>query len=422
MILSVIGISIIYKNKGVNNITKVKNKSNLAIMVMEEGATEYTRLSSKDIPKGNYTLNREKSYCKNNGVIGDYDNTLGKVSFSFIGTDSCYLYFDYLESGYVTILNNNGGATAIEAKGTPDFSSVSTTNEGMYAATDDLGTSYYFRGAVNNNWVKFGKDSSGNDIYWRIIRINGDGSIRMIYSGTTAPTSSTATVMTGTGTQIGTIAFNSSLNYALYMYTEGDINDNSTSSTIKTAIDNWYTMTTLYTDNEIKSLVADQIFCNDRSGNINYESAERAGTSYYADFDILTRVGVNNQPILTCSAASDKFTVNASNGNGALDYPVGLITADEVAMAGGLYTSNNLDNDLQYLFTNQAFWIGSPYDFVYNGDSDASFEVTAFYVSIAGNILYASANNIYGVRPVISLSSNAKLSGNGTYDDVYTVH
>ena len=63
----------------------------------------------------------------------------------------------------------------------------------MYAKADDYTAttgmkSYYYRGAVDNNWVKFGKDSTGKDIYWRIIRINGDGSIRMIYTLTTSPT------------------------------------------------------------------------------------------------------------------------------------------------------------------------------------------------------------------------------------------
>ena len=83
----------------------------------------------------------------------------------------------------------------------------------MYAKEDDYTAttgmkSYYYRGAVDNNWVKFGKDSTGKDIYWRIIRINGDGSIRMIYSGTTDPknessvTGSNGVYMTGTGTQL----------------------------------------------------------------------------------------------------------------------------------------------------------------------------------------------------------------------------
>ena len=122
------------------------------------------------------------------------------------------------KKGWQTILANNTVNETI-----PDFSTVATTNEGVYAAEDDLGTSYYFRGAVDNNWVKFGKDSTGTDMYWRIIRINGDGSIRMIYTGTTAPTESTKVAITGEGTYIGIGDFNDNYSdngskYVGYMY------------------------------------------------------------------------------------------------------------------------------------------------------------------------------------------------------------
>ena len=324
----------------------------------------------------------------------------------------------FIPQGMLLILNNNGGKDAIEAKGAPDFSQIADTNEGMFATEDDYTAttgmkSYYFRGAVNNNWVKFGKENN-KDMYWRIIRINGDGSIRMIYSGTTAPTSSTARVMTGTGTQISTGAFNgSNYNnpaYVGYMYTASQQHGNSTSSTIKTKLENWYAGTTLI-DND---LVADQIFCNDRSattsddgtpgeidGGINTKS-----TYYYGAY---VRLITNKSPKLTCPTASDKFTVNTSNGNGALTYPVGLITMDEVVMAGGVY---GIDNSSYYLHTNQVYWSGSPYVFKSGKISLLDFLVNSLgKFSLTGN----------GVRPVISLSSSVKLSGDGTYNNVYTV-
>lgn len=332
--------------------------------------------------------------------------------------------------GYETILINNGnGATTVEAaknyieeKGTPDFSTIATTNEGMYAAEDDLGTSYYFRGAVNNNWVKFGKDSSGSDIYWRIIRINGDGSIRMIYSGTTAPTSSTSTVMTGTGTQINatTYSFNNSINnpaYVGYMYTASAQHGNSTSSVIKTTIDNWYVGTTLEIDETTSGLVVDQIFCNDRSLSIGEISGNMStSTSYY--YGAYTRLKANKSPILTCPTESDKFTTNSNNGNGKLTYPVGLITADEVAMAGGVLGTSN-GNGSYYLYTNQSYWTGTPYMFSNNISSD--YRAYEFCVYLYGYLNSDFMVYKFGVRPVINLSSFVILSGSGTYDDVYTV-
>ena len=425
LVISLITLSSIYKSKD-NKYNKHNTISkDMAIMIKEEGATDYVKSNSKDIPKGNYVLNRDKSYCKNNGKIGNYDSSLGKVSFSFIGTDSCYLYFDYKKE---TI--KLGNAELVVNSETPDFSKVATTNEGLFKAQDDLGTSYYFRGAVDNNWVKFGKDSSGKDIYWRIIRINGDGSIRMIYTGTTAPTESTKVVMTGTGTQIGTSAFNSSTDkaeYVGYMYQLGQQhgNKNSTSSAIKTTIDNWYKTTTLETDLKTKSLVVDQIFCNDRTAstsNVTYSTTNyttltswnSTETDYkYGAYGRLDDFNSNRTPILICPTASDKFTVNTSNGNGALTYPVGLITADEIAMAGGVKESANSS---YYLYTNQHYWSGTPESFYSGGDA---FEYSV-YPSGANNgyIVYYIR---YGARPVISLSSKAKLTGSGTYNDVYTV-
>ena len=427
IILGTITLCLIYKSNDKIIKTKKNKQNNLAIMIKEDGATDYTKSNSKDIPKGDYVLNRDKSYCKNNGKIGNYDSSLGKISFSFIGSDSCYLYFDYevpSRIGYESILlDNGGGSTTVDAakayiegrttSTTPNFASIATAKEGMYAADDDYTAttgmkSYYFRGAVDNNWVKFGKDSTGKDIYWRIIRINGDGSIRMIYTGTTAPTESTKVVMTGYGTQIKNSAFNSSYNnpsYVGYMYTVGTQYGNSTSSEIKTTIENWYAGTTLK-DNALVS--QNQIFCNDRS--VMSGSFSTSSTFYYSSY---TRLVTNKSPMLTCPTESDKFTIKTSGvGNKTLDYPVGLITVDEVAMAGGVYNTDNLK---YYLFTSSDYWSSSPSYF------DSNYFVNGFRVKNSGSIDSIYGNTLSGARPVVSLSSKVKLSGSGTYNDVYTV-
>ena len=95
IIMGVIMLRLTYKSKNVVTKTKKQKQNNIAIMIKDGDDSDYTKSGSNDIPKGNYTLNRDKSYCKNNGIIGDYDNTTGKIGFSFVGTDSCYLYFDY---------------------------------------------------------------------------------------------------------------------------------------------------------------------------------------------------------------------------------------------------------------------------------------------------------------------------------------
>ena len=358
----------------------------------------------------------------------------GKI---YVTNHSC----ETIEPAYITLLKAYGGKDNITELPDSAFASVTTASDkGMYAKDDDYTEttgmkSYYYRGAVDNNWVKFGKEGD-KDIYWRIIRINGDGSIRMIYSGTTKPsedtsvTGSNGVYMTGTGTKItvdnkNTFKFNSSYNqaeYVGYQYIKGQqhgygkcdgtnasctVNGNTVyNSTIKQAIDKWYAGTTLK-DND---LIADQIFCNDRSASSSQTAAwTSTGANYY--YGAKGRLNGNKSPQLICPTESDKFTVNTSNGNGALTYPVGIITADEVAMAGGVYGSSNSS---YYLYTNQYYWLGSPHGF-------AGSVAREFGVGSSGSLSNDGVSYTGGARPVVSLSSKAKLSGSGTYSNPYTV-
>ena len=316
--------------------------------------------------------------------------------------------------GYKTILINNGGGNTtydsainyIKEKSTPTFSKVATTNEGMFAANDNQGTSYYFRGAVNNNWIKYGKNSSNKDIYWRIIRINGDNSIRMIYSGTTAPTSSTKTTLTGNGTSIEKSAYNASTTgaeYVGYMYQANYQRSNATNSTIKSNIDSWFAGTSLKND----SNVVDNIFCNDRNTNATWKS--RPNSTMY--FNAYYR-NDNSSPSLKCENNQDSFTTSTSIGNGKLTYPVGLITIDEVIFAGGKSITSNTN---YYLYTGISYYTMSP-NFVNRGPKPY-----VFVVNDQGKFSNYLVSTSYYIRPVINLNGNVKLSGTGTYDNVYEV-
>jgi hypothetical protein len=147
----------------------------------------------------------------------------------------------------------------------------------MYAATDDYGTSYYFRGAVSNNWVKFA------GMYWRIVRINGNNTVKLVYSGTTAPTEAQKVVMTGAGTQInGTYyAFNGSYDdnmYVGYKYESGNVHGLTTNSNAKTIIDSWYSSNLA----SQASKIADVVYCNDRS--LSSGTGTGTTTTYYGAY------------------------------------------------------------------------------------------------------------------------------------------
>ena len=290
------------------------------------------------------------------------------------------------------------------SSGTPDFTktSIDDGTNGIYSAEDDLGTSYYFRGNVTNNYVKFANK------YWRIIRINGDGTIRMIYAGTSAHANgyddSSANDMS-----IGTSKFNSSSNdntYVGYMYgtagasTYANTHNNTTDSTIKTKLDSWYDTNIVNTGNE--KYIADAIYCNDRS----ISSGTGIGTTVTA-YAAQTRRN-NGTPTLKCPNNNDKFTKSTTMGNGKLTKMIGLITIDEVMYAGGIYGTNNKE---YYLYSGKWYWAMAACSFECTFVSCRAFVNN---VVVYGYPAGSYVNDDGTVRPVVSLKSDAISGGSGT--------
>lgn len=290
---------------------------------------------------------------------------------------------------------------------TPNFTKTSIEDEtnGIYSAEDDLGTSYYFRGNVTNNYVKFANK------YWRIIRINGDGTIRMIYAGTSAHANgyndSSANDMS-----IGTSAFNSSNNdntYVGYMFgtkgasTYANTHSNTTDSTIKTELDSWYETNIVNTGNE--KYIADAIYCNDRS----LSSGTGIGTKK-TTYTAQTRIS-NGQPTLKCANNSDKFTKSTTIGNGKLTKMMGLITSDEVMYAGEKYGATNKE---YYLYSGKYYWTMTPYSYSIGVARAGS-------VNGYGSLSYFRVNDNFPIRPVVSLKSDAISGGGGTMNEPFVV-
>ena len=286
------------------------------------------------------------------------------------------------------------------SSGTPNFTktSIEDGTNGIYSAKDDLGTSYYFRGNVTNNYVKFANK------YWRIIRINGDGTIRMIYAGTSAHANgyddSSANDMS-----IGTSAFNSSYNdntYVGYMYgtkgatTYANTHSNTTNSTIKTKLDSWYDTNIVNTGNE--KYIADAIYCNDRS----VSSGTGIGTTA-TTYAVQTRIN-NGTPTLKCPNNNDKFTKSTAIGNGKLTKMIGLITTDEVMYAGGTGSTN----EEYYLYSGAWYWTMAPNSFV----SGIAFVNLVDQIGRFDNYIVSNSNG--AIRPVVSLKSDAISGGSGT--------
>ncbi len=384
---------------------KVPDLRTVALYTNSNGTYQETN----DIPTSGYGLNKEKSVCKvydgttsvenapvDSSITIEYKS--GKVNFLGISKRNtrCYLYFDKKDTDTVTVPFGE-----IEVKRTtPDFSQVATTDEGVYATYDNLygGQTYYWRGAVTNNYVQFAGKC------WRIIRINGDKSMRLIYDGTTCHANGTSTTES---IAIKSVKYNSTYNQSNYVgWTYEGTSQRTlggTSSNAKTRLESWYSSNLA----NYASKIADGKYCNDRnvgaapsgwSGYVATWSATGASFAYAG----VKRLYEDYQPTLSC-ASGDVYTLK-----------VGLITIDEAMYAGGKVENN----ELYYLYNGQGYWAMSP------GQWDS--RTNEVYVCVVDSNGYLTRNYVghtdTGLRPVINLKSDITFSGgNGEKDTPYIV-
>ena len=368
-----------------------------------------------------------------------------------------------------------------------------TNTKKLYKATEQIGTNpvkdvYYFAGDAKNNWVKFGKTTESSctykgkdvlfanmtdettktpenetectstnicyvgeiggyavgltesecsgmegtkwitekatwseakkDIYWRITRTNADGSIKLLYAGTSPDTEKA---------YIGESVFNPTDNdpiYVGYKYgTSGSLENNrlnTNDSTIKTYVDNWYKNNlTAYT----KYLSKDAVYCNDR----NLASGQSYSTKNNFNYAPYERIEKNKQPTYNCTNMNDAFSVN--NTNAKLDYPVGLMTIDELSYAGGkswtkltapyvwYYTNANGES----ITCNAPSWSLSPRIWYGTYSSTNVWRWNDSYY--LGSFLPADVVDSIAVRPSVSLlSCNLISRGDGSPKKPYVVY
>ena len=357
---------------------------NLIGVYIQEGE-EY--IQTNEIPSSGYEFNSEESYCTINSERDDtitlsFDMTTQNLTVTPLtkkGT-KCYLYFD----------------EQLCPEGATACNTIIAASKPQGQTTDWTGgTTYYYTGKPNN-WVQVA------GFWWRIIRINGDGSIRMIYQGTSANEIES-------GTQIQTSDFNSSPYGSYYV---GLVHDGSSqhgsgqNSTIMTSLNNWYNDNI---ENNDKDLHYEQYidtgagFCSDR----NLNSGSSWSTYSYLEYAAYGRLVGSNSPILQCSDADI-----LSQDNGRLPNPIGLITADEAALAGVTWSNPQSS----YLNTGQNYWTMSPCGF-----DDGYYEAYVFYVNSSGKLDNNNVNHTYGVRPVINIRADVQLTGSGTTTDPFVV-
>ena len=283
------------------------------------------------------------------------------------------------------------------------------SDKGLYQAADDYGTTYYYRGNVKNNIVSFA------GFYWQIVRINGDGTIRLLYDGAVKSAS-------GVNQSINnrTYQFNSKYNdpaYVGYMYgnpdgtTFDEVHTNTTSSTIKTTVDNWYK--TNIADKGYSNYVSNAVgFCGDRT----LTGGDGISTNVYSYFGAYGRYEKNTAQFICQNKERDLYTTTDSSiGNKALTYPVGLITYDELVFAG--MDQRNI-NKLSWIYSSQHYWTMSPSAFGATGGIAIEWRQDGSgYLN-----RWPSVTGWYDARPVINLKSDTLITGGiGTSSDPFIV-
>ncbi len=372
------------------------------------------------------------------------DGFLGASAYSNINNRgirpliTIYMDIDDLDEGNVAIktklydkVKSLSQGPDINANINYDEISSQSNGTGVFETndTDSEKPVYFYRGNVDNN-VTFVNSC------WKIIRTTETNGTKLIYNG---PVKNGSCLNSNEETIIGSSAYSSTVSdnaYIGYMYgtpnsssyaiTHANIND----STIKKVVDSWYEKN--LKGKKYEYLIEDAVYCNDRSvespGINNNLVTTKYGILGYGNnntgYGVVSRIAnaaLKTKPTYKCKQPNDRFTVSSSNGNGALKYPIGLITADETAFAGGtrFRDRNEYSNESYYLYNNLKFYTMSPNWF---DGRIAIGAVNAQGTSKNGYVGLELANIESGVRPVISLKNEALvLGGDGSKKNPYNV-
>lgn len=416
----------------------------ITVYIEDSTTGDYYVSTTGEFPTQGYELDTELSYCSN-GTDLIWDDATGNVKFSFVGSEQCYLYYkEYEMTLYRQILLNNGVSTSSDPaeavketikyivdeedkRSNPVFTSITTTadvtDDGMYATEDDYGTSYYFRGDIDNNYVSYA------GFTWRIVRIDGKSDVKLVLDLSTLTTEQvTALAKAFTLETDGVV----NMQYTGYTYITSDESNVETvnSSNIKTVVDDWYDANL----SSYSSYIVDGVFCGDRSGYYSLNSDNKTFSTY--DFDDYGKDGATltiftgaykrlylGSPTLVCSSEEDSYTVTSSAvGNNELTNSIAMLSADEVVFAGLALDSS--DQSSSYLNFGTSYWTMTPRDTAYKAD------ILSYYTRMFGvwtgklRYLYTkdSSGSVY--LPSISIyldGSIVSYSGEGTLSTPYVI-
>ena len=366
----------------------------------------------------------------NSGYNGDVARNLKLKVVVEARNESIHLLAD-------TVMNDD---RITKNSGIPNFSNVEQNEVGMYKAEDDYGDSWYFRGKQSYNYVNFA------GLRWRIVRINGDGSIRLILDGTLDKMNLNGTPIVENPELInidsdGKVPFKIITNdisdnaYIGYMYGDNNASTydlahkNVYSSDTKKYLDKFYE---LYIGN-YENILADTLFCGDKSLATGFDKVNSGYSTIDTKYAAYQRLVETSIPTLMCAEGEvnnySRYTSNlepsetTSKGisiNNDLTYPIALLSADEVVMAGGKY---KVDNTSYYLHSGDIkepsyWWTMTPYQYITSENAARLYFVREETFSLHD----FKIGNGYYARPVINLKSDVGFKeGDGTINSPYEI-
>ena len=376
---TITSVNLPYETSTVTYTVTIHNYSNITYMLQDIQTVEDS--------------NTDITFNYSNDIIGDNIPKGEDMTFdiTFTGSTSenkvktLILKYIFVENNkylfYEKVLADN-----VVTDGKPDFSSTNTSTGAFYKSTDNFGTTYYFRGNVTNNYVLFG------GFYWRIVRINGNNSVRLIYQGTASDGNGT----TGNGyyedETKNAVNKTRKHSYVRYYYKS----NSSEYSTIRKSIDSWYS-TNL--SNSANFMDPDAGYCNDYSTTSGTYGDSTSTSS--VTFSGNGRLSSHN-PTTVCARQYYETPTTSNTGTKSLPYPVGTISMDEVMQAGG----SNSNNSNYYLHTGTSFFTMTPYEFEYK-----KVGVLYYYyprvlnVNNSGKLANVDVYTKHGYRPVINIAS-----------------
>ena len=303
-----------------------------------------------------------------NGKETSFDNYNWKLTLPDTSEEeiTCEFVFRDTQTLANKILSSNTLIT--DAPTLTTSSNNASDKSGLYksTATNTGKPTYYFRGNVENNYVKFA------GFTWRIVRVNEDGTIRIV-------------MQDGINSNAN-YAFNSNNNNYTYMY--------YTNSQAKPTLENWYQTNIGSKSDLAKNVASGAYYCE--QAKVKVGDSATSGSATMTTYNKYT-------PDFKCSSDG--------NGKGVVNASVGLLTYDEVVYAGGYHAQTNR----KYYLYNSAntMWTMSPAGFT-------SGSANVWYVITSGDLYNGNVRNIDAIRPVINLTANTQISsGDGTKENPF---